>query len=242
VTEFENLENDLAAVGRAARYPATPDLAAGFWQGTAASGPDARFGRSPAWLGALAAGVAVIALVVVAGTGRDAAADLFDRINVFSTSEPLDGLPEGLPGEEVSIPEATAELGRPIEQPQYPEGVAPEGAVLLDFGEVKAVVIGYAQPGMPEFSLWVTNAHVGKGLAEDSGVRAETVSWPGAAQAYWFDGPHRLEFRKPSGQVVEESARRTVGNTLVWERDGYVYRLEGELERDEAIRVAQSLQ
>jgi hypothetical protein len=172
---------------------------------------------------------------------RDAAAGLFDRINIFSTNEPIEGLPDGVAGEDTTVETAAAALGRSIEQPAYPEGLLLERALLQDFGVVKAAVLYYRAPGLPPFEMFVTDAYIGKGIAADSGVSAEPVEWPGTSGAYWFAGPHRVEYRDFDGAVIENSVRRTNGNTLVWERGGFVYRLEGELERGEAIRIARSL-
>lgn len=44
-----------------------------------------------------------------------------------------------------------------------------------------------------------------------------------------------------SGEVVSATAR-LAGRTLLWERAGVTYRLEGALTRAEAIRVAGTLQ
>ena len=45
----------------------------------------------------------------------------------------------------------------------------------------------------------------------------------------------------PNGQTQFEE-QRLAGNTLLWDRgDGVLLRLEGELDRDEAIRIARSV-
>lgn len=241
--EIERLEQDLATLGRASQYPPTPDLVATFWRGVASSPASREPQRRRLWLGASAAAIAVVALVfTLAAPARDAAADLFSRIDIFSTDEGLEGLPAAVDGEPTTVEAAEVALGRPIEQPTYPADITPESVVLQDFGPVKAVAIGYDPPDGAPFTLFVTNAHVGKGVVADSGVSAEPVSWPGAPRAFWFDGPHRVEFRVFDGKVIEESVRQTPENTLVWERDGFVYRLEGDLEQDKAVRIAQSLE
>jgi hypothetical protein len=42
------------------------------------------------------------------------------------------------------------------------------------------------------------------------------------------------------GRIVEETAR-LARDVLVWEEDGVAYRLEGELTKEDAIRLAESL-
>jgi len=241
--EIECLEQDLAALGRSRQYPPTPDLIAGFWRSIATTSTPMEPRKMRLWLAASAATAVVVALMfAIAAPARDAAADLFGRIDIFSTDENLEGLPIAVDGEVTTIEAATAALGRPIEQPTYPIGLTPERVVLQDFGSVKAVALGYDPPERAPFTLFVTNANVGKGVVADSGVSAQPASWPGTTQAFWFDGPHRVEFRSFDGKVIEESIRQTTWNTLVWGRDGFIYRIEGDLEQEEAIRIAQSLE
>jgi Domain of unknown function (DUF4367) len=61
------------------------------------------------------------------------------------------------------------------------------------------------------------------------------------APGYWISGePHFFWYLAPDGSVIEDS-RRFVGDTLVWERDGILYRLEGELTKERALEIAESM-
>lgn len=61
------------------------------------------------------------------------------------------------------------------------------------------------------------------------------------AQGYWIDGEtHAFFYRSPNGDVERDSIR-TVGDVLIWERDGLILRLESALSRDEALRIAESI-
>ncbi|MGH2599854.1 MAG: hypothetical protein ACRDJ9_10760, partial [Dehalococcoidia bacterium] len=112
------------------------------------------------------------------------------------------------------------------------------------------VWLAYApQPGLPEVQetgvgLLVAEFRgtflpfLGKGLPPGSVLEVVMV---GGEPAYWVTGePHVLLYRDRTGAVHEERSR-LAGNTLLWERDGVTYRLESALERDAAVRIAESI-
>jgi hypothetical protein len=81
----------------------------------------------------------------------------------------------------------------------------------------------------PEFIKKVS----GMGLVESVTVAGQ----PG----YWFSGePHFFTYRDTEGNLREERTR-LAGNTLIWQRGDLTLRMEGELGRDEAIRIAESM-
>jgi hypothetical protein len=72
----------------------------------------------------------------------------------------------------------------------------------------------------------------------DAVVTAVTVD---GEDGYWIEGPpHLLRFVGPNGAERAE-ATRLVGDTLVWERDGMLYRIESGLGRDATIAIAESI-
>ena len=76
---------------------------------------------------------------------------------------------------------------------------------------------------------------VGAGLAT-----AESVVVDGAS-GYWISGaPHMFWYLAPDTSMIEES-RRLVGDTLVWERDGMLYRIEGAISKARALEIAESM-
>jgi hypothetical protein len=62
----------------------------------------------------------------------------------------------------------------------------------------------------------------------------------GSVDGVWVPSPHPLLYVDREGKDRVESAR-LAAKTLIWEADGVTYRLEGELSREEAIRIAESL-
>jgi hypothetical protein len=81
----------------------------------------------------------------------------------------------------------------------------------------------------PEFLKKVA----GMGLVEEVTV--------GGQPGYWFSGePHFFTYLDAAGNLREERTR-LAGNTLIWQRGELTLRMEGELGRDEAIRIAESM-
>ena len=241
--EMDGLEQELLAMSRATTYPATPDLAAGFWRRL-----EAERSRAPASalsFAGLAVAASVVVLSVIVATvcpARDAAADLFDRINVFETSEPLGDLPTDITGEETTITDAQIRLGQQIAQPSYPDGLALDKVLFQDFGLTKAAVVFYNAPGGTQFALFATNSNVGKGLPTGGSSTAEPVDGIGDGEAYWLEGERIVQYYGLEGNVISQSVRVTAANTLVWDQDGFVYRIEGNVPQDEAVRIAHSME
>lgn len=74
----------------------------------------------------------------------------------------------------------------------------------------------------------------------DSGTHVEPVTVNGSA-GYWIAGaPHFMRYRDPSGEPMDDTYRG-VGQTLIWAANGVTFRLETALDRDAAIRLAESL-
>jgi len=75
----------------------------------------------------------------------------------------------------------------------------------------------------------------------DAGLASMDAMVVGDAPGYWIHGqPHLFWYLAPDGSAIEES-RRLVGDTLVWEHDGILYRIEGAIDRDRAIEIAGSM-
>ena len=103
-----------------------------------------------------------------------------------------------------------------------------------------------ASPLLGGAGLLITQAHgttdsrlAGK-LVNAEGAVVEPVS-VGGADGYWFAGPpHVFWYLGPDGVDIVES-RRQVGNTLVWERNGILYRIEGSMSKERAMEIAASM-
>ena len=75
-------------------------------------------------------------------------------------------------------------------------------------------------------------------VAEGASVTEVRV---GGAPGFWVSGPpHLVHYTSPSG-VTRSQATRVAGDTLVWERDGVLYRIESGLGLDATLRIAASI-
>lgn len=84
-----------------------------------------------------------------------------------------------------------------------------------------------------------TDDRLARKLADANLASVEPVDVNGAA-GVWISGePHFFWYLAPDGSFIQES-RRLVGDTLAWERDGILYRIEG-VTRDHALELARSL-
>ena len=73
------------------------------------------------------------------------------------------------------------------------------------------------------------------------GASVTAVNVDGAT-GYWIEGPpHLLRYLGPDGEARAE-ATRLVGDSLVWERDGTLYRIESGLGLAETLRIAETIE
>jgi hypothetical protein len=154
-------------------------------------------------------------------------------------------------GTAVTFDEARAAADFPL---LVPDALGPPDEVYLGRAPLRDQIafLYDSRPGLPASALLdaagllVTQTHgstdprlAGK-LVNAEGAVVEPVSI-GGADGYWFAGPpHVFWYLAPNGSDIVES-RRQVGNTLVWERDGILYRIEGAISKDRALEIATSM-
>ncbi len=77
------------------------------------------------------------------------------------------------------------------------------------------------------------------GKVAAAGTRIEDVTVSGG-RGFWIEGePHLFFYRDEAGNVWNDTLR-LAGNTLLWEQDGVTFRLEAQVSREEALRIAES--
>jgi hypothetical protein len=240
---MERLENDIDLLGRAMIFPETPSLVARVRSRLERE----RVVRAPAgpWqlaLAGVAATVVIVCLIsAVAAPARNAAADIFDRINIFEVDEVPPDSTRDITGTELTLEDAQSALAFPL---LLPEGTGPNRVLLQDFGQVKAAVLFYQNENGAPYALFETNTPVAKGLSVGKGVvesgQAQLVGGLGG-EAYWLTGLRLVQYYDVDGAVIQDSVRATDVNTLLWNEGGRVFRVEGDLTQAEAIEIAKSL-
>jgi hypothetical protein len=264
-----DLEQALADLAASLEFPPTPDLAAAV-TARLDEAPVRRRGRlagligRPGWRRLAVAGLAAVLLavaVLVASPGtREAVARRLGLRGVgvqlggppppTVTTRPGERLDLGL-GERVTLEEARRRVGFPVLVPgaagfQQPAAVyvneavpaggrvdlvyrARPGLSASPFTDVGLLVTEFRGQPTPEFLKKVAVL----GMVEEVRVGGE----PG----YWFSGePHFFTYRDARGNLRDEQTR-LAGNTLVWQRGELTLRIEGEISRQEALRIAESM-
>jgi hypothetical protein len=251
--ELEARLRDLAAD---AAWPPTPDLESAVTARLAAAGESA----SARWRGrrgVVAAIIAALVLVPAAGAAAFPGArhDVLRwlglehvRVERKATPPPPQARPELEDdlGERVTRAEAVDRAGF--------EPVAP--AALGDPDRIRVVAqrisLVYApRAGLPRLprvnaGLILTetrgrmdSAYLRK-LLYGAGAQVHRVEVNGRPGAFISGGSHGYIYVAPGG-TVEEDRPLLTGPTLLWEQDGLVLRLEGEMDRATALRLARSM-
>jgi hypothetical protein len=258
-----DLEDELLELAPSVAYPPTPDLARAVRERIEREGIRPRRwlelgGSFPVRRSSLLALAALLALAgaVVAGSLG------VGPLRVLFVSQLPSPAPTGTPG---VLPGAGLSLGVPTSFEQVQDGLpfglglpAREGlgrpdAVYLDERPAAPVVnlvwgvtpdLPAAGPGsdvgllLTETRGLLTDELVKKLLAGETRVQEVRV---GGARALWITGaPHTLLYLDANGDVVDETVR-LVGDALVWERGGILYRLESGLGLEETMRIAESI-
>ena len=226
------LDAALRELGRNVEFPATPDLA---------SAVRGHLGGRRSWRRPVA--IALTVLVVALGAALAVPA---------ARTALLDWL--GLRGARIvrveKLPPVPAtgnlDLGRPVELAEA-RRLAPWLLVPADAPD--RVYFSPAIPGGKVNLLWGTPTSVRLLLTEfraqesfiekllEPEARAEPVEV--GDRGVWLEAPHVFAFRDRDGVFREETAR-LAGKTLLWEQGDVTLRLEGELSKEEALRIARS--
>ncbi|WP_435055044.1 hypothetical protein [Micromonospora aurantiaca (nom. illeg.)] len=198
------------------------------------------------WRYVLAGALAAL-LVAALPPGRAAVAGAVTGLLRFSgvvidtaPAPPPAGTPSPLPAQhQVALAEAQRQVRFPIRVPArlgVPERVLvadPDGA-----GAHRVVSLLY-RGGTVRLDAFDGSLDI---VFHKRSVGAEvTLTQAGGEFAIWVGGPHALAYVDRSGTERVATARLSAA-TLIWERAGVSYRLEGDLTREQALDVASSLE
>jgi hypothetical protein len=237
---MSELELALTQVGRELDYPETPDLT-GAVRRRLAEGRRSRSWRRPLVI-ALTALVVAVGAVLAVPQARSAVLDWLGIGAV--TIRQVEGLPEvelatgdlGV-GDKVSLAEARERVRFPVRVPTLPGYEDPNVyyAEPLPTGQVSFV---YGSPDKPQLLITQVAALGALEKLVNSATRVELVS-TGDASGVWIEGERHFLFY-PGAE--KEEPFRLVGNTLVLERnDGVTVRVEADISKEEALRIAESM-
>jgi hypothetical protein len=241
---MSELELTLVELGHEIDYPATPALAPRVRE-RLAEGRAPRFvsgGRRGLVIALAVLAVAIGAVMAVPQT-RAAILEFFHLRGV--TIVRVDELP--------TVPRQTdLALGEPVDldDPLVPwEVVAPDRLGDADAVYYRPYPAGggmvsflYGSESSPraiftQFRASVEQAFIKKALAE---TRIEQVTVDGEP-GFWLEGaPHFFTYVNDDGAFQQESIR-LAGNVLLWQRGDLTLRLEADVSKDEALKIARSV-
>ncbi|HEY6959718.1 MAG TPA: hypothetical protein VI814_12920 [Candidatus Limnocylindria bacterium] len=206
---------------------------------------------------ALATLVLLLAIVAVASPEVRAAAREILRIGgieifpvpTVSPRPSASATPLSISGQRMTLEDARRAVGFAVRVPDVPVLGSPDD-VIVDTTPVQRVTLVYRErEGIPTSPVAGVAALVvevrgdveptffGKGVGPDTKIEPVTVA---GSPGYWLEGaPHFFFVRTADGSIRDETLR-LAGNTLVWVDDGVTYRLEAQVSRDEALRIASS--
>jgi hypothetical protein len=237
------LERALVGVGRELDVPEAPDLVPGV---LAAIAPQREAPR-PRRRWALAVALALVALLgatLAIPEARSAFLSIFEvggeRIEVV---EDLPDIPvsedlESTLGERVTLEEAQRRSGFPLRKLDE----APDRVYVGDRGTVWFV---YGDPEHPRLLVSQTpfvdvDAPALLKKLADGGTTIEPVTVGDARGVFLSGEPHFFFYLDQNGRIVEDSAH-LARDVLLWDEGGVGYRIEGDFDREDALRLARTL-
>ena len=219
------LDVALRELGRQVEFPPTPDIAASI---------RGRLERPRRWLRPAAIALAVLVVAIGAAFAvPPARTAILDWLGLRGVSiVRVDELPP-------TSPVGRLDLGRRVTLGEAPPWtLLPDDAPDSVFVEDGTVNLLWGTPDDVRLLLseFRGDPYIEKLVEGDTEV--EPVSVNGRAGA-WLEQPHVVLFKDPSGRFRND-APRLAGKTLLWEHGDLTLRLEGDLSKTEALRIARS--
>ena len=251
------LERSLRLLGEALAFPEAPDVSEAVQRRLVDIRPQRRRPSRRTLVLAFAVLAVVVGAVMAVPPARTAVLELFGlRGATVQRVESLPPEPDPAPpglllGEPLPVGE-----GRPwVKSPNVLVPTAlgqPDGAYAArePYGLRLTLVYG-PRDGLPrsqytgvgilvtEFDGAIDTRYLDKMVDAGSSVEQLTV---GGNRALWLEGgPHFVVFRTADGRIGEDVGR-LAGNTLLVENGELLVRIEGEIDRERAIEIAESLE
>jgi hypothetical protein len=241
------LELALRDLGSRLEWPAEPDLERRVVARIREAPPRRRLVSRRALVIALAvAAVAVGALFAVPQT-RAAILDFFhlrgvtiERVEELPTVSVQTGLGTFL-GDPITLAEAREQANFDV---VVPEALGEPDEVYFHAGPpaggMVSFVYGTKDDPRALFTQFAGSVDevIFKKVAPDTKIEAVTV---GGQRGYWLEGAHFFSYADRHGDMQSEQVR-LAGNVLLWELGTRTLRLEADISKDEALRIAASVE
>jgi hypothetical protein len=237
---MSELELRLQQLGRELDFPEPPDLSPGVVRGLDLPAR-APFWRRRALLVAVAALLVAVGAVLAVPPARSAILDFFGigsaEIRIVDELPEVESGPLNL-GNPSSLDAVRRQVSGLVEP--HLDGLGdPDAVYVVDFRPGTPVTFLWGGPERPRLLLTQVRGrfHFEKLVNNQSGVTLTTV---GGENAIWIEGePHVVFYESEIGGG--DLPGRLARNTLVWSRGPVTLRLEGDLSRERAERIARSV-
>jgi hypothetical protein len=238
---MSELELRLQQLGRELDFPEPPDLAAGVVGRLDRAAP-APFRRRRTLLVAVAALLVAVGAVLAVPPARSAILDLFGigsaEIRIVDELPEVEVGPLDL-GERTTLAAARRQVAGLLE-PRDDEVGEPDAVFVTGFEPGTPVTFVWGDPERPRLLLTQVRGryHFEKLVHGNQGeITLRDINGEDAA---WIEGePHVVFYESSDGGG--DLPGRLARNTLVWSRGPVTLRLEGDLSREEAERIARSV-
>lgn len=239
------LELALRDLGTSLEWPGEPDLEGRVLHGVRQAPARRPFVQRRALVLALAVFAVAVGAVLAVPQTRAAILEFFhlrgvtiQRVEQLPTVSVETGLGTFL-GDHLSLQEARERADFDIVVPQAlgtPDGVyfqesPPGGMVSFLYGSSDEPRALFTQ-----FTATVDEA-IFKKVAPDTKIQAVTVD---GQPGFWIEGAHFFSYFDRDGEMQSEQVR-LAGNVLLWERGTRTLRLEADVSKQEALRIAASV-
>jgi hypothetical protein len=251
---IEHLEARLHAAAGAFPYPLTPDVAGAVHHRLVTAPTGLTMGhRRPVWVvmvivGVLAGLIAVpqVRAGVLEVLRIGAVRILVTEPTLTPTAPAATGIPRPTPtplsslldlAGQTTLEDTERQVGFPIRPPTYPADLGPPDEVFLQHLGGPFVILVWLddeQPAKVQLSLHILSSNVPVEKVQPRVLLETTVN---GQPALWTEGPYLLQLRNENFDV-----RRLIeGHVLIWTEGDLTYRLETDLNLEDAVRIAESV-
>lgn len=140
-------------------------------------------------------------------------------------------------GERVALEDARRRAGHPV---LVPAGEPPDAVYLDTASPGSPVALVYGSPEEPRLLVLQFRAAplIEKALRFETKVEQVVVT---GEPGLWIEGPEHEFFYLTGEREPTLDTQRLAGNTLLWTRGLLTLRIEGDLSKAEAVRIAESM-
>ncbi len=259
-----DLERELRELGDRLEYPTTPDVTESVLRRLQEDSPGG--GRYSPLSSRLLRTVAATLLIVLftvlllsfSPSVRTAVADWLGVAGIKISFLPQTPKPQPASvgsslklGKHLSLSEAQRRVPFEIIVPNIPELREPDAVYLRERSVGNQIYLVYrARPGLPRAAetgvgVLITELQVSTDMqwyAKLLGPNAqlEKLEVNGGHGVWIKEAPRVFVYQDPNGRVIEEKVRMAA-NTLIWEQGDLTLRLEGNIAKARALRIAESM-